>query len=330
MRSTSIGLGLFLVALTAGATMAQQKQAAGSQTPASPSESRKEDEKAIRDAAEAFAKAYNAHDAKAVAALFTVDGEIVDESGDWLQGHEAIVWAFGEIFRLHPKAKIQSTIESVRFVGPSVAIEDGTSTVTHLDDAGTLQEHSRYTVVHIKQAGQWRMASARDYPNEPASANEELSQLGWMVGEWVDEGPNELVLTTYHWTNDHKFLQSDFTIQVAGKPAMTGTQRIGWNPLTKKLHSWVFDSQGGFAEGVWTRNGNQWIVKMTGLTHDGKASSSTNVLTRKTSGRMTWQSRDRIVGMEAMPNIPEIPVVRKPPRPQTAVPSSRPATGESR
>ena len=55
-----------------------------------------------------------------------------------------------------------------------------------------------------------------------------------------------------------------------GRPAMTGSQRIGWDPLAKKIHSWVFDSEGGLAEGVWTRDGNRWIVKLSGVTRDGK------------------------------------------------------------
>jgi hypothetical protein len=69
------------------------------------------------------------------------------------------------------------------------------------------------------------------------------------------------------------------------------------------------------AEGIWTRNGNQWLVKLSGVTGDGKPSSSTNVLTRATKDRMTWQSRDRVIGDDLMPNIEEISIVRKPPKP---------------
>ena len=37
---------------------------------------------------------------------------------------------------------------------------------------------------------------------------------------------------------------------------------------------------------------------MTGVTRDGKTASSTNVTTMVSKDRMTWQSRDRIVGDE--------------------------------
>ena len=120
-------------------------------------------------------------------------------------------------------------------------------------------------------------------------------------------------------------------VQVGGRPAITSSQRIGWDPLAKKLHTWIFDSEGGFAEGIWTRHGNQWIAKLTGTTSDGRASSSTNVVTRVSKDRMTWQSRDRVVGDEVLPNIEEIVIVRTPPQPESpAASGDHNATGEAK
>ena len=50
--------------------------------PASASPSRNGDEPAIRQLVDAFAKAYNAHDSKKLAALFTADAELVDEDAN--------------------------------------------------------------------------------------------------------------------------------------------------------------------------------------------------------------------------------------------------------
>jgi hypothetical protein len=186
--------------------------------------------------------------------------------------------------------------------------------VTH--SPGEPAERNRYTVVHVKEEGGWRMASARDLPDEAALAEEEVKQLEWLIGDWIDESPTALVATSYRWADDHRTILSEFRIQVAGRPAMTGTQRIGWDPLKKTLHSWVFDSAGGSAEGVWTQNGNQWIIKLNGVTHDGKPATATNVITRVAKHRMTWQSRDRIVGGEVMPDVEPIIIVRKPPKAQ--------------
>ncbi len=131
----------------------------------------------------------------------------------------------------------------------------------------------------------------------------------------MNESPNALVMTSYRWDDDRRSILSEFKIQVHGRPAHSGSERIAWDPLAKKLHCWVVNSEGGLAEGVWTRNGNQWLIKMSGVTGDGKPISSTNVFARVAKDRMTWQSRDRVIGNELMPNTKEISIVRKPPQP---------------
>ena len=42
-----------------------------------------------------------------------------------------------------------------------------------------------------------------------------------------------------------------------------GTQRIGWDPVAGQFRSWDFDSQGGYSEGLWSRDGDRWIIKMS-------------------------------------------------------------------
>ena len=272
-----------------------------------------QDEKAIRLAVEAFAKAFNAGDAKAIASLFVADGEIGDEEGQSTRGREGIEQAFTGIFKEHPKTHMDLAIGSIRFIGPDTAIEDGMATVTNAPDEPA--ERSPYTVVHTGHDGKWLTASARDLPDDTPTPEEQLKQLQWMIGEWVDESPEALVITSYRWTDNQCYILSEFKMQVGGRPVMTGTQRIGWDPLSKNIRSWVFDSEGGFGEGIWTREGNQWIVKMTGVTRDGKVASATNITTRVSKHRMTWQQRDRIVGGEKTPDIAEIPITRKPPPP---------------
>jgi hypothetical protein len=59
--------------------------------------------------------------------------------------------------------------------------------------------------------------------------------------------------------------------------------------------------------------------------------SATNVTTQVTKDRMTWQSRDRVVGDDLRPNIEEIVIVRKPPQPRPAAPNvNRDSTGDSK
>ncbi len=282
--------------------------AASASSPAHP-----QDEKSIRLAAAAFAKAYNAGDAKTIAQLFVADGEIVSEEGESTQGRERIAQVFAGIFKEHPKTHMDLASRSIRFIGPDTAVEEGMATVAHGPDEPA--QHSPYSVVYARQDGKWLTVSSRDLPDDASTPEEQLQQLKWLIGEWVDESPEALVVTSYRWTDNQCFILSEFKVQVGGRPLMIGTQRIGWDPLAKTIRSWVFDSEGGFGEGIWTRVGKQWIVKKTGVTRDGKIASSTNILTRASKDRMTWQQRDRIVGGEKTPDIAAIPITRRAPPP---------------
>ncbi len=286
-------------------------RASAATTPASAAQS--PEEKAIRALANAYVKAYNMHDARAVGALFTADAQIVDQQGGAIQGRAAIEQVFADLFAAHPQASTSVTIKSIRFLNPSLAVEDGTAYVVL--DEGAPAEPNDYTVLHIKQDGRWLMASARDLEGSGAPSSEHLKQLAWLIGEWIDESPEALVKTSYRWDDSRNFMLSDFTVQVAGKPVMNGTQRIGWDPLHQTLRSWTFDSEGGFAEGVYTRNANRWIIKMTGVTRDGLPATATNTITQLGRDQMSWQSRDRTVGGEPQPDISEMKVVRTPPKP---------------
>ena len=96
---------------------------------------------------------------------------------------------------------------------------------------------------------------------------------------------------------------------------MRVSQRIGWDPVANCIRSWVFDSEGGFGQSVWTRDGDTWIIKATGVRPDGKTGSATNLLVRAGKDAYVWRSTDRIVGDEVRAPI-EVKVVRKPPQPK--------------
>src|SRR5262249_2134894 len=145
---------------------------------------RSADEKAIRANIEAFAKAYNAGDAKAIAALFIPDGQIESKEGDRVEGREAIAKTFADIFAATPRRKLEVAVESSRFTGGERGVEVGRSKESA---PGEPVEHDRYTVLHVKRDGKWQMAFARDEEGPVASGREKLQPLKWLVGEWIDD-----------------------------------------------------------------------------------------------------------------------------------------------
>src|SRR5262249_857405 len=137
----------------------------------------------------------------------------------------------------------------------------------------------------------------------------------WLVGEWVDDDGSSVVNSTCRWSEDRNFLLQEFDLQISGQNAMHVSQRIGWDPIVKRIRSWVFDSEGGYGESLWYPNGATWLIKATGVLPDGKTASSTNVLVPAGKDGYVWRSRDRIIGDEVAPNV-EVKVVRKPPLPK--------------
>ena len=261
----------------------------------------------------AFLNAYKAKDSKAIAALFTPDGQIEDKEGEVSQGREAIEKVFAKMFSEAPKKQIEVNVESIRFVGSDLAIEEGST--KEVFAPGEPPEYDRYTVLHVKRDGKWTMALAKDQEGPPPSSHEQLRPLAWLVGDWVDDGGSSVVVSSCRWSDDRNFLLQEFKLLKNGRDAMNVSQRIGWDPVAKCVRSWVFDSEGGYGESVWTRDGSDWIIKATGVRPDGTTASATNSLTPTGTDGYVWRSTDRIVGDERQPAT-EVKVVRKPPEPK--------------
>jgi len=83
------------------------------------------DEDAIRKGAGEFSKAFEKGDAKALAAMWVEHGEYQDDQSKTIRGRETIEKAYSEIFEQKKGGKIDVEIQSVRFLTPDVAVEEG-------------------------------------------------------------------------------------------------------------------------------------------------------------------------------------------------------------
>lgn len=272
------------------------------------------EEKAIWMADDSFVRAYNAGDAKALAALFTEDAEASDARGDVVKGRDAITALFAAIFEESPGSKLEVTVDSLRFPTADVALETGRTIVTPAD--GGAPERGRYTVLFVKKDGKWLQSFVQESSDDQITPHERLKELAWMIGDWVDESESAVASTSCRWSDDKNFLLRDFTIHVAGAKVMSGTQRIGWDPLTGQIKSWIFESDGGHAEGLWSRLGNQWVVKVSGSLPDGQRTTATQVITYVNKETIRWKAVDRTIGATIAPDIDEIAMVKKPPKPR--------------
>ncbi len=273
------------------------------------------DEAAIRQSGATYVTAFNQADSKEVADHYTNDAEYIDEAGRLIQGRKAIEESMKSFFAANPDSKIELNIGSIRMIGPGVAIEDGTTTVTRAKNAEPAT--SRYTAVHLKNAGKWLVASVRDTAIRPLRQHRtQLKQLDWMLGDWVHEGGDAVVFFSCELADKGNFLIRHFTIQIAGNEVMSGSQRIGWDAQTGKLKAWIFDSDGGHSEGDWHRDRDTWVLKIKGVTADGQTASSTSIYSFVNEHTMMFQSVDHEVAGVEIPDGAKLKIVRHAPQPE--------------
>lgn len=272
------------------------------------------DEQAIRKMVRQVEEAFNNHDAAALTAFFCEHGEIINAGGDVTQGNDAIKDAFTQIFENNPETQMSIQIESIRVLGKSVAIEEGLTRIT--SEPGQPEEIRRYTVVYSKEDDKWKMISARDLPSN-APVNDELNQLAWLIGDWVDECDDSIVSTSYRWSANDRYIVGEFHADTPEGGSLDGTVHIGWDPQLKQLRSWVFDSEGGFATGLWARNEDTWIVKLSGVLTDGRTTTSTYRMKRISSDYAEMESRDRVIGGVLIDDAEPIAMVRRGPAPES-------------
>jgi uncharacterized protein (TIGR02246 family) len=268
------------------------------------------DEANIRKTVEAYVAAFNKGDSKSLAALWSPDAVYISPvSGEQAVGRAAIEKQFATIFAASKEAKLTAKTNSVQFVSPSVAIEKGSAKVVRPDQD---PDESEYSAVYVKQGDKWLLdrVTEEDVP-VVISHYEQLKELEWMIGTWVDDDERSQVVTTCQWTKNRNFITRMYSLSVRDQIEVSGMQIVGWDPASKQIRSWVFDSDGGFGEGVWSKKDKTWNIQTRGTAPDGSKSSSVNIMTVVDDNTFTWQSVNRVAGGELLPNVDEVVVVRQ-------------------
>ena len=164
----------------------------------------------------------------------------------------------------------------------------------------------------MKEKGTWKLLKVEEEESSvPLDTIAKLGELEWLIGDWVDQDDGGSVESTFRWAKDYAFINGTFRVTVGDQVDLEGTQVIGWDPVAKKIRSWIFDSKAGFGEGEWSRAGNRWTVKVKSILGTGGKASSMNIYSYVDPNSFTWQSVSREVDGELLPDIDEVTVVRK-------------------
>ena len=131
------------------------------------------DEEAIRELDARWAEAWNNRDTETIVAMYAEDADGIDPMGQTISGREAILEHMTEEFENTPEgASAESELTYLRFIRPNIAIADGTWAVSGLPEG--VPAEGLYTVVFVKQDGEWRVVAGRSrIPVVPPSAEGE-------------------------------------------------------------------------------------------------------------------------------------------------------------
>jgi uncharacterized protein (TIGR02246 family) len=260
------------------------------------------EDEVLQKRAEAFVAAFNKGDAKGLAAFFTPNADLVDPDGRHTTGRQAIEKTYQEYFAENKGAKLTIHIQSVRLARPDLALEDGLTEV--IPPHGGPPSTARYSVVYVKQGGEWYLESVREAIPVPPTNAEHLQDLAFLVGDWeqdTDKGGGSTM--SYSWANQGNFLVNNFDVTLQDIPVAGGIQWIGWDAAEKKVRAWYFLFNGGFAEAVWNKDGdNKYKVTVHATMRDGKKVSASNIFTKIDPDHFSIQLVDRKLDGKALPD----------------------------
>lgn len=275
--------------------------AAVAQPLAAPAE-RPADQDGVKAAVAALAASFGKGDAKAVAALFTADGEYTDDDGTTVRGRAALEKDYAAFFTKSPGASVEVDIDAVRFPSRDTAVVDAHFKVRRAKGELVV---SRGSILYAREDGKWLVAILREWGGDGLT----LRDLEFLIGTWETKQPGTTVSTRYEWTANKSFIRCQFSVTTDGK-TVGGTQMIGRDPGSNTLHVWTFEDNGGVGDSEVTRDGKKWVFSARGTTADGRVLTATNLLTPVDADSFLWHPVQRALDGEALPDLVPVKVTR--------------------
>lgn len=289
-RWTRILFGMVLVAaalvLLRGISLAQSSSTVSAAA----------DREQIAKAAQAFADAFNKRDAKAVAALWTEQGEHREADGETFRGRAAIEKAYSEFFKSNANSRIEVLVKSIRFPAKDVAVEEGL--IRQTSGPKSLPQSTSYVAIHVRESGQWKIALSA----ESGLAQERLEDLEWLLGAWVGKTKEGELRLSFARDAKRPALIATVRKSETGKEPMSTTVHIALDPETGRVRSWCFEDNGAHSQALWRHDGKAWLLESRGVLADGTPTSETIVIHRVGPTSITWRSIDRFVADQALPD----------------------------
>ena len=215
-----------------------------------------------------YAEAFNARDLDALAKQWTT-GAVLVEGGGRLVGRDAIVRSIGAWLERAPEATLELTLGSVLPLGDTVAKVRGT--MRFLAKPGDRPVESHFESLRVREDATWRLAESVVLPSQDVA----MEQLDWLLGAWTATDPTEgaVLESRYERAADGHVIIGRTTITPEDGPALEAVEVIHADAGSGTVRSWLFDSSGARAEGVFETDGTVFNRVYQGITAPGGAGS---------------------------------------------------------
>ncbi len=267
------------------------------------------DKLAIDGLIKASVQAFNNRDAAAVAANWTSEGEYIRNNGESVQGRSNIEKGYAEFFKtLKGKQTLEVQTDNNRFTSADSALSQVTLRLKN--EQGELIGSIWRNTMLVREGGQWKVAVVQEWDRDTA-LDDSPKDLEWLIGTWDMTSNNQTVTTTYEWDDSKAFLRGKYTAKEGAKVVESGLQMFGKDNADGGIRSWVFQSDGGFGGGLWSREGKNWNVDFYGVTPEGKRLTATVIYVRLDANTFTWQSVNQTVDDQSIADSQPIKVTKQ-------------------
>ena len=294
-----------LVALVGSAAEGQDSLLAT----APPSASTADDDAALRNALDGATRAYveatNARRFEALADQWTAGAEL-SEGGGLIVGREAIVASIRGWLEANPEARLAIRLTGVKALGKSAARVRGVMSFTRTPNAKPIE--TRFESLRVLEGDRWRLAESTVEPSQVDA----LEALAWMVGTWraVDADSGATIDASYQRVAGGHLILGGIRHRAPARDGLPATEidvveLIHPDKATGSVRSWVFDSTGARAEGVFETDGTSFNRRFVGTTADGASGDRATwvqVIVPTGNAACTMQSIERTLDGKPLPD----------------------------
>jgi hypothetical protein len=259
----------------------------------------------LESATDAYVEATNARRFDALAQQWTEGAELV-EGGGRVVGREAIISSLRDWLESNPEARIAMRLTGIKPLGATVARVRGVISFTRKPGAKPIE--TRFESLRVYEGNAWRLAESTVEPSQVDA----LEALAWLVGTWKATEPasGATIDASYQRVAGGHLILGGIRHRTPARDGAAASEidvveLIHPDKATGSVRSWVFDSTGARAEGVFETDGTTFNRRFVGTTADGAAGNVARwvqVIVPTGNGSCTMQSIERSLDGQPLPD----------------------------